>query len=76
MAISPEVISTMGDPWKLYGTSLPSIRSRIPANMIIAMVKPTAVPNPLTTLVTNPYSFCTLVNATPSTAQLVVIRGR
>ena len=40
------------------------------------MVKPTAVAKPFTMPVRIPYSFCTLVMATPSTAQLVVIRGR
>ena len=44
--------------------------------MMIAMVKPTEIPMPFTTLWIKLYDFCTLVRATPSTAQLVVIRGR
>ena len=38
IAIRPAVTSTIGDPWKLYGISFPSIRSRIPARSTIETV--------------------------------------
>ncbi len=50
IAIRPEVISTIGEPWKLYGISLSSILSRMLASSTIATVKPTAVPSPFATL--------------------------
>lgn len=53
-----------------------SVRSRTPAIITIAIVKPTAVPRPLTNDSIKLYEFCTFVKAIPSTAQLVVISGR
>ena len=38
IAIRPAVTSTIGDPWKLYGISFPSIRSRIPARSTMETV--------------------------------------
>ena len=74
--INPAVISTIGIPWKDFGISLFSILSRIPAKIVIEIVKPIAVPKPAMIDSNIPYSFCTLVKATPRTAQLVVISGR
>ena len=76
IAIKAEAIRTIAVPWKGFGISLYSIFSRIPARIMMAIVKPTAVAKPFTIPVKIPYSFCTLVNATPSTAQFVVIKGR
>ncbi len=54
IAISPEVINTIGEPWKLNGMSLSSMLSRMLASSTIAIVKPTAVPSPLATLKIKP----------------------
>ena len=48
----------------------------MPAIIIIASAKPTAVPKPVTTDVIKLLLSCTLVSATPNTAQFVVISGR
>lgn len=50
IAIKPAVTSTIGIPRKDSGTSLCSVFSRIPAMMTMAIVNPTAVANPFTTL--------------------------
>jgi hypothetical protein len=51
-------------------------RSRNPANNTITKVNPSAEPMPYNKLSMNPYYCCTLSNAMPNTAQLVVINGR
>ena len=53
-----------------------SILSRIPARIVIESKNPSAVKRPQTTLSMKLYPFVILFNATPTTAQFVVIKGR
>ena len=76
IAISPAVISTIGVPLNGLGILLYSIFSLRPARIMIEIAKPAAVAKPFTTPVKISYSRFTLLIATPSTAQFVVIRGR
>lgn len=72
----PAVISAIGTPRINAGVSFISNFSRIPANNVIANVKPIAVAKANTTLSPIVNSFCTNKIATPNTAQLVVISGK
>ena len=76
MAASPAEISRSGNPRKAFGGSAKFRRSRTPAKMQIASVKPSAAEQPKTTLSMKEYPSSMLTSAAPSTAQLVVMSGR
>ena len=76
IAISAEMINTSAVPWNGLGISLYSTFSRIPAISTIAMKKPTPVAIAYTTVYKRSYSYVIAFNATPSTAQFVVISGK
>ena len=73
--ISPAVIKPMAEPLSGTGTSATLMRSRIAANSINTSEKPSAAPKPYITDSKKLFCSCTLIRATPSTAQLVVISG-
>ena len=74
--ISPAVTSAIALPWKGSGTSATATRSRTAANSTSTSENPIAAPNPYSADSTKLCCSWMLSRATPSTAQLVVIRGR
>src|SRR6056297_3207271 len=75
-AISPAVTRPMGAPRKLSGTSAMAKRSRAAASSTRTPPKPSAAPKPYSADSTSECWALTFSNATPSTAQLLVINGR
>ena len=76
MDISPALIKAIGKPVRHLGIGASASLSLMPAKRIIAMAKPTDAPIPFTRDSIKLYPLSILSTATPSTAQLVVIRGR
>src|SRR5690606_17580749 len=74
--INPAVIMPMAAPLKGCGTSATARRSRMAENSISTREKPSAAPNPYRDEWKKLLSLAVFCRATPSTAQLVVIRGR
>lgn len=76
MAAIPAEMSRIGKPLNDFGESASFKRSRTPAKITIAIVKPIAAENPNTTLFIKLYSLSIFTRAEPRTAQFVVISGR
>jgi len=72
----PAVIIAIEVPLKGAGTFAAAIRSRIAANNISTNEKPTAAPKPYTALSIKLCFSLIFNNATPRTAQLVVMSGK
>ncbi len=66
----------MGAPANISGTRASARRSRMPANMTMARVKPAAEPKSYTSAVMKLWFSWLLIRTRPSTAQLVAISGR
>ena len=75
-AMRPAVTRAMGKPSKHLGQSAKTLRSRTPAKSTMASRKPRPPVTPYTRDSMKLYLFCTFSSTTPSTAQLVVMRGR
>ena len=72
----PAVTSAIGTPFIPLGTSDSVSCSRNPAKTTNANVKPTPLANAYIVPSKRPKSFCITKIATPSTQQLVVMRGK
>ena len=72
----PATMSAAGAPAKALGTGARARRVRMPAKSTSTSPKPNAAPKPYSAEVRKSCAFCTLMSATPSTAQFVVISGR
>ena len=76
MASRPAVINAIGEPFIPLGMATSSRCSRIPAKIVRANPKPIAVEAANTKDSSQLKSFWITIMATPSTAQLVVIKGK
>jgi len=72
----PAVIRPIGAPLNGAGTSASAMRSRMAAKNTSTIPKPAAAPNPYKADCSRLCCSWTFNNATPSTAQLLVISGR
>jgi len=76
MAINPAVINAIDVPWNATGTSATLIRSRMAENKISTKENPIDAPKPYRNDSIKLLPSLTFSNATPKTAQFVVISGK
>lgn len=74
--MSEAVTMAIAEPLKTAGTSAASSLSRMDANKINTIEKPTAPPMPKNNDSKKLWLDCALSSGMPSTAQLVVINGK